>query len=259
MATPGAVRYLETRALVYRRLWRGSVISTFLNPLMFLAAMGLGLGSLVDGGAGGEALPGNSYLAFLAPGLMAATAMQAAAGDSTWPVMAGIKWSKTYDATLATPVSVGDLVLGHLGFVTARVAFAVVVYGLTAAGFGAMAVPRALLAAVPAAITGLAFAAPITAFTATVERDTRLVALYRFGTVPMFLFSGTFFPVAQLPVLIRPVAYLTPLWHGVEATRGAALGRAPTWPISVHLGVLAGFVVGGTWLAIKAMRRRLVT
>lgn len=259
MATPGPLRYLETRARVYRHQWRGSVISTFLNPLMFLAAMGLGLGSLVDGGNQVATLGGVTYLAFLAPGLMAATAMQAAAGDSSWPVMAGIKWLKTYDAALATPVGVSDIVLGHIGFVVARVAFATAVYGLIAAAFGALSLGGALLAVLPAALTGLAFAAPVTGYTAGLDRDTGLVGLFRFGIVPMFLFSGTFFPVSQLPALIRPVAYITPLWNGVELTRAAGLATAPAWPVLAHLAVLAVYTIAGTWMATVRLRRRLMT
>jgi lipooligosaccharide transport system permease protein len=259
MATPGPLRFMETRARVYRHQWRGSVISTFLNPLMFLAAMGLGLGSLVDGGSQVASLGGVTYLAFLAPGLMAATAMQAAAGDSSWPVMAGIKWLKTYDAALATPVRTSDLVLGHLGFVTVRVAFATVVYGLIATVFGALPLSGALLAVLPAAVTGLAFAAPVMGYTAGLERDTGLVGLFRFGIVPMFLFSGTFFPVRQLPELIRPIAYVTPLWNGVELTRAAGLGMTPAWPEVAHLAVLAVYIVAGTWMATVRFEKRLTT
>lgn len=258
MTTRSALRYFETRARVYRHVWRGSVISTFLNPIMFLAAMGLGLGSLVDQGPGSSNLDGASYLAFLAPGLMAATAMQAAAGDSSWPVMIGIKWRRTYDAALATPVGVADLVVGHVGFVTVRIAFATAVYGLIAAAFGALSVPAALLATLPASLTGLAFAAPVMAYTASLERDSGLVALFRFGIVPMFLFSGTFFPITQLPGLIQPIAYITPLWHGVELTRAAALGSAAAWAPALHVAVLVVFAVAGTVLATKQLGGRLI-
>ncbi len=259
MTSRGALRYFETRARVYRHEWRGSVISTFLNPVMFLAAMGLGLGSLVDSGPGTTTLDGISYLAFLAPGLMTATAMQAAAGDSSWPVMAGIKWLKTYDAALATPVGVADLVAGHIGFVTVRIAFAAAVYGLVAAAFGAIGFGAGLIATVPAALTGLAYAAPVTAYTASLERETGLTALFRFGILPMFLFSGTFFPITQLPGFIQPVAYVTPLWHGVELTRGVALGLATAWHPVGHVAVLVAFAATGAVLAVRQMRARLIT
>lgn len=258
MTTRNALRYFESRARVYRHVWRASVISTFLNPIMFLAAMGLGLGSLVDQGAGPSTLDGVSYLAFLAPGLMAATAMQAAAGDSSWPVMMGIKWLKTYDAALATPMGVSDVVIGHVGFVTVRIAFATGVYGVIAAGFGALSIPAALLATLPASLTGLAFGAPVMAYTASLDRDSGLVALFRFGIVPMFLFSGTFFPITQLPGFMQPLAYVTPLWHGVELTRGAALATAPAWNPALHVAVLVVFAVVGTALATRQLSARLI-
>jgi lipooligosaccharide transport system permease protein len=235
------------------------VISSFLNPVMFLAAMGLGLGSLVDSGAGSTAIAGASYVAFLAPGLMAATAMQSAAGDSSWPVMAGIKWWKTYDAALATPIGVGDIVIGHVAFVTARIAFVASIYGIIAIFFDAMTVSRLVPAAAAATFTGLAFAAPIFAFTAHLDRDTGLVNMFRFGIVPMFLFSGTFFPITQLPGWLQPVAYLTPLWNGVELTRAAALGTAPHWNAWVHVGFLTVVIAVGVVFGIRKLGERLVT
>ena len=258
MTARGAVAYFESRARSYRYTWRGSVISSFLNPVMFLAAMGLGLGSLVDSGARATTIDGATYLAFLAPGLMAATAMQSAAGDSAWPVMAGIKWLKTYDAALSTPVDTTGIVLGHLGFVTARMAFVTVVYGIIATLFNAISIGPALLAAVVATLTGLAFAAPVMAFTAYLERETGLVNLFRFGIVPMFLFSGTFFPITQLPGWIQPLAWVTPLWNGVEVTRAVALGTDPHWAPWLHLGYLAVVIVVGTTLATRQLERRLV-
>lgn len=260
MTTRGARHYFEARALVYRHTWRGSVISSFLNPIMFLAAMGLGLGTLVDDGTGTAALGEIAYLTYLAPGLMAATAMQAGAGDSSWPVMAGIKWLKTYDAALATPVSVADLVVGHVSFVTARIAFVSVVYGVIAALFDALPLGAALLAAIPATLTGLAFAAPVMAFTSWLDRDTGLVNLFRFGIVPMFLFSGTFFPITQLPGVMQPIAYITPLWHGVELTRGLALADVSSaWSPWAHVGVLVGYAVVGTLVAVRKLSDRLIS
>jgi lipooligosaccharide transport system permease protein len=259
MTARTAYLYFESRARVYRYVWRGSVISSFLNPIMFLAAMGLGLGTLVDSGPGGAAIPGVSYIEYLAPGLMAATAMQAATGDSAWPVMAGIKWLKTYDATLSTPLGVGDIVLGHIGFVTARMAFVTVVYAVIATFFDAMAIGPGLVAAAAATFTGLAFAAPVMAFTAHLDRDTGLVNLFRFGIVPMFLFSGTFFPITQLPGWIQPVAYVTPLWHGVELTRAAALQISPFWNAWVHIAVLSIYIGVGTVMAVRKLGDRLIT
>jgi len=254
---PTALRVVEAGARVYRRTWRGSVISTFLNPVLFLLAMGVGLGKLVDEGAGTASLD-LPYLTFLAPGLLAATAMQTAAGDSAYPVMAGIKWRKTYEAALSTPLSVGDLVVGHLGWVGIRLTFVTTVYAVIMTLFGATTIGQGLLSIPPAVLTGLAFAAVVTAYTARLKRETGLANMFRFGIVPLFLFSGTFFPVEQLPDAIEPLAYATPLWHGVSLCRGLALGLDfPVHPLASVAYLMLWVGVGG-WLAIRMMRRRLV-
>ena len=254
---PGALRVVEAGARVYRRTWRGSVISTFLNPILFLLAMGVGLGKLVDEGAGTATLD-IPYLTFLAPGLLAAAAMQTAAGDASYPVMAGIKWRKTYEAALATPLAVTDLVVGHLGWIAIRLTFVTTVYSGIMTLFGATTVLQGMLAVPPAVLTGLAFAAPVMAYTARLKRETGLATMFRFGIVPLFLFSGTFFPVEQLPAAIQPVAYATPLWHGVTLCRGLALGfDFPVHPLA-SVAYLAAWMAAGGWLAVRFMRRRLV-
>lgn len=253
---PG-IRFLEHNLMVYRRTWRASAFTTFLSPILFLSAMGIGLGSFVDRNAT-SAFEGISYLAFLAPGLLAANAMQTAAIESTWPIMAGIKWLKTYDAVLATPQGPRDLVLGHIYWVILRLAIVSGIFLLVMLAFGAVSSPLVVLAWPAAILTGLAFAAPIAAFTATQENETKFNALFRFVIAPLFLFSGTFFPISQLPDLIEPLAYLTPLYHGVALTRGFALGRVDPLAAALHLAVLLAFIVVGVALAFVAYRRRLV-
>ena len=171
----------------------GSVITTFLSPVLYLAAMGAGLGTLVDDGAGRSAVAGFSYLAFLAPGLLAATTMQAGANDGSWPVMAGIRWAKTYEATLSTPIAVRDLVYGHLLWAATRGGFVALVFASVMALFGAVSLDRALLAVLPALLTGIAFTAPTMAYTATLRDVQGLISLIRFGVIPMFLFFGHLF------------------------------------------------------------------
>jgi lipooligosaccharide transport system permease protein len=258
MAT-AALRVVEAHARVYRRTWRGSVISTFLVPVFYLLAMGVGLGELVDRGTGTAALNGITYLAFLAPGLLAASAMQTGAGDGSWPVMAGIKWTKTYFATLATPIRIGDLVVGHLGWVGIRMVFVSTVFVVIMAIFGAVPLGSGLLAVVPAALTGLAFAAPVSAYAAWLKDDHGLSNLFRFGIVPMFLFSGTFFPITQLPGWMQPIAYVVPLWHGVQLTRATVLGSLTptTFPPVVHVAYLLLWIIGGTLVAFRTFDKKL--
>jgi lipooligosaccharide transport system permease protein len=258
MATPGALRVLEHNIISYKRVWKGTVFSSFVNPVLFLAAMGLGLGTLVDAGDRGGALGAGSYLAFLAPGLMVATAMQMASFESAFPVMAGMKWRKTYHAALSTPLRATDLVAGHLVFVAFRLVTATTVFAVVITLFGAVEFNRALLAILPALLTGLAFAAPITAFAGWLESDYGLSSMFRFVIVPMFLFSGTFFPIDQIPDWLQPLVYVVPLWHGVELTRAVALGTGTTLSPVVHVGVLVLVVGIGFVAAVRAFEARLI-
>lgn len=252
----GALRVFESHWVGYRRTWRGSVVSTFLTPILYLTAMGVGLGTLVDRGVGTADL-GVDYLAFLAPGLLAASAMQTGAGDAAWPVMAGIKWRGTFNAILATPITVRDLVVGHLGWVAFRLSLMAVWYAVVITLFGVAPLGRTLLAVPAAVLVGLAFSGPILAYTSTVDDAQGLTNLFRFGLVPLFLFSGTFFPVEQLPDAVEPLAVVTPLWHGAELVRGTALGWTPAWPWWTHVLVLVGFLVVGATLAVRQLERRL--
>ncbi len=258
MATPLFLRVFEGEARVYRRVWRGSVVTSFLNPVLYLLAMGLGLGTLVDRNLPGG-LEGASYLTFLAPGLLAATAMQTGAGEGAWKVMAGFKWRKTYQAVLATPVSIEGLVLGHLLWSTARVLLVSVVFAGVMAAFGVTPPGPALIAVLPAVLVGVATVAPVTAYTAALEHDQGLSNLFRFGVVPMFLFSGTFFPIRQLPGWLHPVAYATPLFHGVELARAVALGTTPAVAPAASIAYLLAWTIAGTLLAFLTFRRRLAT
>ncbi|MGH8927965.1 MAG: ABC transporter permease [Acidimicrobiia bacterium] len=247
--TSPAIRVVEANARYYRRTWRGSIISTFAVPLFTLVAMGFGLGSMVNesGGANGVA-----FLTFLAPGLMAATAMTTAAGEASYPVLAGIKWTKNFHAALATPVGVSDLVYGLFGWLGIRLLFNLVIYALIMAAVGAVGWGQALLAVGPATLTGLAFATPITAWVAGLENDTALSSLFRFGVMPLFLFSGTFFPISQLPDWLEPVAFLSPLFHGVELTRAAAgVPGTPYLLWWIHAALLVALVIFGTAASIR--------
>ena len=185
LAAP-AVSVLERYARVYRRTWRGGIVITLVSPVLFLLSMGVGLGSFVDKGGGGTALDGVSYLAFLAPGLMAAQAMQTAANETTFPVMAGIVWDKTYEAMLATPIRVADLLAGHLGWVTLRLLMVTTAYCAVMIAFGAPRSPLVVLAIPCAVLLGLAFAGPIMAFSATRRNDAGFNALFRFVITPLF-------------------------------------------------------------------------
>ena len=177
--------------------------------------------------------------------------------SSSWPVMAGIKWTKTYHATLATPVGIRDLVVGHLGWVGLRLTFVSVVFVAIMAAFGAVASWAALAAVIPAVLTGLAFAAATTAYAAYLDSDTGLSTLFRFGIVPMFLFSGTFFPVSGVSKWAEMLSLIFPLYHLVELTRWFCIGLTESNPL-YNLAYLVLFTAFFGWLALGAMKQRLI-
>jgi lipooligosaccharide transport system permease protein len=256
MAQSFAIRQFRFWLTNYRRTWQGSIYSGVLNPVLYLGAMGLGLGTLVDQ-HGTSSLGGVNYLAFLAPGLLAAAAMQTAMGESTYPVYGSVKWLKTYQAAIASPLRPTDLFHGHLLWTTLRLTMNSAVFLAVMAAFGA-ARSAWVIACLPAAIlTGMAFATPIEAYTMTCTKDTSFAMLFRFGIIPLFLFSGTFFPITQLPVYVRPLAYATPLWHGVALCRSLSLGTAHAGAVAIHVGYLAAVTALGIFAGNRTYGRRL--
>jgi lipooligosaccharide transport system permease protein len=257
MSMPPMVRVVEREARVFRHLWRGSVFSSVLTPILFLAAMGVGLGDLIDqrsGGAGGV-----SYLEFIAPGLLAASAAMVAAGESLWPVLGGIKWMRTSHGMVSTPIAPSDVFGGFVIWAGIRDMIAATAFVIVAALFGAVPSPWGVFAIPAAALTGCAFASPLAAFSATQETDLSFPLIMRLGIIPMFLFSGTFFPVSQLPGWVQPLAELSPLYHGVELCRAATTGVGSAGAIAVHIVVLVGFVAVGAFFGARSFTRRLAS
>jgi lipooligosaccharide transport system permease protein len=256
MTRSPAARSFEYWLHSSKHAWRATLLSSVAAPVLYLAALGAGLGALVDrsdpGGLGGV-----PYLTFVAPGLLAATAMQIAAGEAGQPVRGAHQWTKAYHAMLATPLDVRDVLQGHLLWILSRVGTSCAIYAAVMAAFGAFDSPWAALALPAAVLTGMAFAAPIAAFAITQDRDLGFAALTRFVIVPMFLFSGTVFPIEELPRALELIAYVTPLWHGVDLARDLSLGEAAVGPALLHAGYLALWVLAGTAVALTTYRRRL--
>ena len=257
MARTLALRVLEGHGRAYRHTWRGTTITALLTPVLFLAAMGVGVGTLVDEGRAGG-VDGVSYLLWLAPGLLAASAMQSGAGDGAFPVMAGMRWIRTYHAAIHTPVRPRDLYLGNLGWAGLRLVVLGTAFVAVAAAFGALGLVRGLLAVPAAVLTGVATCAAVSAVIATRDRDQALAGMFRFVVVPMFLFSGTFFPVDRLPEPLQPVVVLIPLWHGVELTRAVVLGGGPALAWWVHVTALVVLLVGAALVGVRTFERRLL-
>ena len=254
--TRSILRVVEHHAFVYRRTWRGTIFSTFLNPVLYLAALGVGLGAFVDQ-SNPAGIAGVPYATFLAPGILAATAMNNATGESTYPVMAGIRWLKTYVAMVFSPLDPRHVATGQLLWTGLRVTVGALVFLAVMVVFGATDVPHALLMLPVAVLTGLAFAAPIQAFSAAQTNDAPFASLFRFVIMPMFIFSGTFFPISQLPDPLQVVAFATPLWHGVNLARGLALGTLDPAMALIDAAYLSVFVVVGLWWSFRTFSARL--
>jgi len=239
----------------YRRNWRSTAVSSVIQPMLYLAAIGFGLGSQVTPGA---ATGGMRYVEYLAPALLVMGAMQNAIGESTFPVLSAFKWQRNYWAMTASPITPGQVLGGQLCWIGLRLFASGIAYLVVAAALGVLTGPGVLLSLVFAALAGMALCAPVVAFTATIESEGQVFnVLFRFVLMPMTLLAGTFFPVSQLPSWLRPVAWLTPLWHGTELARGAAFGTLRLLPALGHVAYLAALGALGAVLAVRLFRRRL--
>ena len=255
----GAGRLLDYWLIVYRRTWKGSAISSFVTPLFYVLAMGVLLGDYIADDPG--RLEGaTSYLAFIAPGLLAAQAMQTTFGETTYPVMGMIKWQRVYYGMTASPLSVRSVVLGHLGFVMFRVGLACGVFVLVMAPFGVFAtVWGAVLAFLAQFLVGLAFATPIFALSAGLRDESAFALVFRLGMIPLFLFSGAFFPIESLDGWMQALARATPLWHGVDLTRMLTLDTVDGSTALVHVCYLVVLALLGWLWSVRRLTRRLMS
>lgn len=254
-STALALRPLEFFLTQYKRVWRGTAVTSVVTPVVYLLALGVGLGVFVDRSA--DLPDGISYLAFVAPGLMAATAMQMATFEASFPVLAAIKWDRQYHAMLATPLRVRDVMLGHQAFFAFRLLTTATVYFVVITAFGAVNSAWGLLAIPVTVLIGLSFSAPIAAWAAHTQNEVSFIAIFRFLILPMFLFSGTFFPISTLPAPLEVIAWFTPLWHGVTLCRDLTLGDVSPDDL-LHLAYLLVCVTAGLFAARMTYRKRLV-
>jgi lipooligosaccharide transport system permease protein len=255
----GVLLVVEHHWTWYRRNWRATAVSSILQPLLFLLAFGVGFGALIDGtGRAAQATGGLDYLVWLAPALLCVSAVQTAVFDSTYPVLSGFKWQRFYLAMTATPISPGQVLAGHLVWTTLKIGGSGAVYVVIIAAFGGVRSPGIVVALLAAMLAGTAVAASVTAFTAGVEDEgTAFSVLFRLVLIPMTLFSGTFFPVDRLPGWVQPVTWVSPLWHGTELARAAALGRWVPLPALGHVAFLGALAAVGSVVAAGRFRRRL--
>ncbi len=253
--TPRFVRVVEYHLVGYRRMWRGSIVRIVISPILYLLSMGIGVGSLVDQ-RGAVDLAGGSYLAFVAPGLMAAAAMQSASAASLYPVLASVKWLRTAYGQVGTPLRPVDLVVGLQAWFAILALAAAIFFTLVLAVFGVVASPLVVLAPLATVLGGLSFSAPLAAWAMSQQDDHKFSVVFRLIVLPMFLLSGVFFPVEQLPAPLEAVAVVAPLWHTIELTRGLTLGTAGMSDF-FHVAVLVAYVIAGCLYGKRTYTRRL--
>jgi lipooligosaccharide transport system permease protein len=240
--------------LVFWRGWRASFFLSVLSPVMFLSAMGLGLGSLVQEG---RSFGGVTYLEFFATGILASSAMQSGVFSASYPVLSKIMWQRNYEAMLASPLSVRDILFGEIGWGAVTLTQLSVPFFAVMAVMGIFDTWTAVFAIPVVVLVGLSCAAPMFAFTATLQTDEAYTWIFRFLVTPLFLLSGTFFPIQELPLWGQAVAHATPLFHGVELVRQLTiydLELSGLW----HLAYLLTLLAIGIRFALRNLEKRLM-
>ncbi|MCP2329574.1 lipooligosaccharide transport system permease protein [Hamadaea flava] len=239
----------------YRRTWRGALVMAVFNPLIFLLAIGVGLGHIVDTTGG---LPsGQPYLDFFAPGLLAASAMQTALIDSGGVVRLAAMTGGAYKAAMNSPLRPAEIFVGHLLYVGVLSALNASFFVAVMAVLEITGSPWALAMVPVGVLTGVAFAAPMAAFSIIVPNPENISQIYRFVMLPLYLFSGTFFPVETLPAAVRPLAQLLPLWHAVTLCRALNEGTATLLGSAGHVAYLVVMAAAGLIGGRIAYRRVL--
>lgn len=235
-----------------------TVLSSLVQPMLYLLGLGVGVGSLVDRNVGSSDILGSaSYVAFVAPGLLITTAMALGAGESMWPVMGGLTWQRGYHGIAATELEARDIVLGHATWMVVRCGTAAAAVALALAGFSDTRSWGLIPGVLTAVLVGLAFAMPVMAFAIGVKLDGAFAGVQRFVIIPLFLFGGAFYPLSQLPTVVQWIAKVFPLWHGVVVARSFSLGDVDWSDAFGHLAYIALWFAVGTWIAIRRLRTRL--
>ncbi len=256
--TPPALRVWESHFTLYRTIWKSHAMGAFVQPFMYLLGMGLGVGALVDKGAdASQLLDGLSYFQFLAPALLATTAMMVCSGEAMWPVVGGFRWTRSFHAQAAAPLTAGNITRGLVLWQATRAGIAVCGVAAVLALFPSTRSWGLLLAIPVGVLTGVAFATPIAAWSSTRETDNSFPSIMRFGITPLFLFGGAFYPIDELPRWLQTIAKLTPLWHGVELCRSAVHHRLEISDAVVHVAVLLAFTLAGMFIIQSTFARRL--
>ena len=245
---------VERNVYVYRHTWM-YIMSGFFEPLFYLGSIGFGLGALVGtvSGPGGQQI---SYQLFVAPGLLASAAMNGAITEGTFNFFFKLRYNKTFDAILSTPLSPGDVAVGELIWALIRGGIYAIAFLLVMTILGLVASPALILALPAALLIGFAFGGVAMAATSFMRtwQDFDLIQLV---ILPMFLFSGTFYPIDAYPEAFRVAVQLTPLYQGVDLLRSLAVGHfGPV--LLVHVAYLAAMGIAGLWVVSRRLDKLLL-
>jgi lipooligosaccharide transport system permease protein len=249
----------EHRIRAMRAYLQTLVVTSIGNPFVYLFALGVGLAALVDRNLGPGAVNGVGYLAFVAPALLAAAAVTVAAEESTYPIMMGFKWNPIFFGMNAAPISGNQIVNGMFIAIIVRIVPTCAVYYLVMLLFGAVPSPLGAFDILVATLTGLSVGLVISSHTSRFEEDKgQMAMIMRFGITPMFLFSGTFFPLSQLPIYLQWIGWISPLWHGTQLGRVLSYGAPePFWLTVSHVLYLLALCLYGWKATQRVVNRRL--
>lgn len=253
----GTFAVVEARVMIYMKYLPSVVSVAVANPFLYLLAVGVGVGKLINAHSGG--VDGVKYLTFLAPALLSTAAIQNALDEVVFPTLEGFKWNKSFFAMNATPISGKQIANGVLLAAMSRVLFSVTVYGTIIYLFGGFSSPRGWLAIPTSLAAGASFGAFLMGITAWTKNDDQFfMVLNRFIIMPLFLFSGTFYQLSSIPIYLRWIGWFSPLWHTTELGRYFTYGHHISGLMFiVHIGFLGSMFVFGIIFAHRQFESRL--
>ena len=253
----GALSVAESRILNMRKFIPVVISIAIANPTLYLIAVGIGVGKLINNHSGG--VDGVKYLTFLAPALLATAAIQTAMDETVFTTIQGFKWGKVFYAMNATPLTGKQIANGVFISSTSRAAFSVIVYGIIINLFGGFTSPKGWISILIGLLAGAAFGALMLGISAWIRNDDQFFnILGRFIMMPLFLFSGTFYQLSTLPIYLRWVGWLSPIWHSTELGRYFTYGHHISFAMFVvHFGYLFLMLGYGLWLAYNQFEKRL--
>ena len=230
------------------------------NPFLYLVAIGVGVGNLVDNNMGSTGVDGVRYLVFLAPALLANAAVQGSMDETIFPTLGGFMWEKTFFGIRSTPLSGRQIAIGVFLAAMVRNFLTVLIYYGVLYAFGVMDGARAWMTILSALLAGAAFSAVMLAVAGGAKNEDNFFTFVgRFVIQPMFFLSGTFFPIDSMPIYLRWIGWISPLWHATDLGRYLSYGHAtPTWLVVTHIAVLLTMIGAGLLTAVRVFERRLL-